>query len=54
MVPVPPFAIATIPVTLVALPDKFPAKDPFTSLSTSVLAVPELVAVLTSVVVATI
>jgi hypothetical protein len=54
LVPVPPFAIATTPVTLVAFPDRFPAKDPFASLTTMVLAVPELVAVLTSVVAATI
>ena len=52
--PVPPFTIATTPVTLVALPDKFPAKEPFASLATIVLAVPELVAVLTNVVAATI
>ena len=53
-VPVPPFAIATIPVTLVALPDKFPVNEPLASLATIVLAVPELVAVFTSVVAATI
>ena len=52
--PVPPFVTATTPVTLVALPDKFPAKEPFASLATIVLAVPALVAVLTSVVAATI
>ena len=54
LAPVPPFTIATTPVTLVALPDKFPAKDPFASLATMVLAVPALVAELTSVVAATI
>ena len=53
-VPVPPFAIATTPVTLVAFPDKFPANEPLASLATIVLAVPELVAVFTSVVAATI
>ena len=52
--PVPPFTIATTPVTFVALPDKFPANEPNASLATIVLAVPELVAVLTSVVAATI
>ena len=52
--PVPPLAMATTPVTLVALPDKFPANEPLASLATIVLAVPELVAVFTSVVAATI
>ena len=54
VVPVPPFTTATTPVTFVALPDKFPAKEPFASLATIVLAVPELVAVLTNVVAAAI
>ena len=54
LAPVPPFTIATMPVTLVALPVKFPTNDPFASLATIVLAVPELVAVLTSVVAVTI
>ena len=52
--PVPPLEIETMPVTLVALPDKFPVNVPFASLLTIVLAVPELVAVLTNVVAATI
>ena len=52
--PVPPLAMVTTPVTLVAVPNKFPANEPLASLATIVLAVPELVAVLTNVMAATI
>ena len=43
--PVPPFVIATIPVTLVALPERLPINAPLTSLLTIALARFKLVAV---------
>ena len=44
--PVPPFTIATTPVTFVALPDKLPTNEPLASLFTIVALVFKSVAAL--------